>query len=60
MKGDIPTKQSVVVYLSIIDMNTDTLEAMSEVAAMLHKEYLKYAPAKHLVVVGNAKTYLRL
>ena len=29
-----------IVYLSIVDMNADTIEAMSEVAAMLHKEYI--------------------
>ena len=48
------------VYLSILDIHADTLEAMSEVAAMLHKEYLQNTTARHLVVVGDAKTYLRL
>ena len=27
-------------YLSIVDMHADTIEAMSEVAAMLYKEYI--------------------
>ena len=49
-----------IVYLSIVDMNADTIEAMSEVAAMLHKEYIATTGAQHLIVAGDAKTYLRL
>ncbi len=46
MKGDIHAEPSVVVYLSILDIHPDTLEAMSEVAAMLHKEYLQNTTAQ--------------
>lgn len=60
MKEDSHAEPSLVIYLSILDIHADTLEAMSEVAAMLHKEYLQNSMAKHLVVVGDAKTYLRL
>ena len=49
-----------IVYLSIVDMNADTIEAMSEVAAMLHKEYIATTGAQYLIVAGDAKTYLRL
>ncbi len=47
-------------YLSIVDLHADTIEAMSEVAAMLYKEYIMSTGAQHLVVAGDAKTYLRL
>ena len=47
-------------YLSIVDMHADTVEAMSEVAALLYKEYIASSGARHLVVAGDAKTYLRL
>ena len=61
LEGDgIHTEQAVVVYLSIVDMNSDTIEAMSEVAAMLYKEYIASTGAQYLVVAGDAKTYLRL
>ena len=49
-----------VVYLSVLDIHADTVEAMSEVAAMLYKEYIVITGAAHLVVAGDAKTYLRL
>ena len=45
----IHTEQAVVVYLSIVDMNADTIEAMSEVAAMLYKEYIASTGAQYLV-----------
>ena len=47
-------------YLSVLDIHADTIEAMSEVAAMLYKQYILTTGAKHLVVAGDAKTYLRL
>ncbi len=56
----IHTEPAVVVYLSIVDLHADTIEAMSEVAAMLYKEYIASTGAQHLVVAGDAKTYLRL
>lgn len=59
MEG-IHTEPAVVVYLSIVDMHADTVEAMSEVAALLYKEYLASSGAQHLVVAGDAKTYLQL
>ena len=59
MEG-IHTEPAVVVYLSIVDMHADTVEAMSEVAAMLYKEYIASSGAQHLVIAGDAKTYLRL
>ena len=43
-----------VVYLSVLDIHADTVEAMSEVAAMLYKEYIVITGAEHLVVVGDA------
>jgi hypothetical protein len=33
---------------------------MSDVAAMLYKEYIVSTGAAHLVVAGDAKTYLHL
>ena len=59
MEG-IHTEPAVVVYLSIVDMHADTVEAMSEVAAMLYKEYIASSGAQHPVIAGDAKTYLRL
>ena len=63
MDGEgIHTKPAVVVYmyLSIVDMHADTIEAMSEVAAMLYKEYIATTGAQHLVVAGDVKIYIRL
>lgn len=57
---NIHSELSVVVYFPIVDMHADTIEAMSEVAAMLYKEYIASTGAQHLVVAGDAKTYLRL
>ena len=37
-------------------MHADNVEAMSEVAAMLYKEYMASSGARHLVVAGDAKT----
>ena len=58
--GDVHTEPAVVVYLSIVDMHADTIAAMSEGAAMLYKEYIATTGAQHLVVAGDAKTYLHL
>lgn len=55
---NIHSELSVVVYFPIVDMHADTIEAMSEVAAMLYKEYTASTGAQHLVVAGDAKTYL--
>ena len=41
-------------------MHADIVEAISEVAVMLYTEYIATTGAQHLVVVGDAKTYLRL
>ena len=60
MNSHIHTVQATVVYLSIIDMHADTIEAMSEVASMLYKEYIETTSAKHLIVGGDAKTFLPL
>ena len=61
MEGkDMHAEPAVIVYLSIVDMHADTLEAMSEVAVMLYKEYLVSTGAQYLIVAGDAKTYLRL
>ena len=57
---ELSEEPSNVVYLSIVDMHADSLEAMAEVATMLYKEYVVNTTVKHLVVVGDAKTYLRL
>jgi hypothetical protein len=54
MNGNTHTEASTVLYLSIIDLHADTLEAM------LYKEYIETTSAKHLIVAGDAKTYLRL
>ena len=59
MEG-IHTGPAVVVYLSIVDMHADTVEAMSEVATMLYKGYIASSAAQHLVIGGDAKTHLRL
>ena len=50
---------SNVVYLSIVDMHADTREAMVTVASKHHKEYGVGVTSKHLVVVGDQKTYPR-
>ena len=48
------------VYLPIVDLHAETMEAMSEVAAMLYREYIASTGAQYLVVSGDAKTYLHL
>ena len=58
--GHDQIKPALVVYLPIIDIHADTIEAMSEVAAMLYTEYIATTGAQHLLVAGDAKTYLRL
>ena len=58
--GSIHAEPSTVVYLSVVDVHADTIEAMSEVAEMLYQQYILTTGAKHLVVAGDAKTYLRL
>ena len=56
----IHAEPSTVVYLSVLDIHADTIEAMSEAAAMLHKKYIITTGAEHLMVADDAKTYLRL
>ena len=46
-------------YLSVLDIHADTIEAMSEVAEMLYKKYIVTTGAEHLVA-SDAKTYLHL
>ena len=58
MCGSIHAEPSTVVYLSVLDVHADTIEAMSEEAAMLYKQYILTTGAEHLVVAGDAKTYL--
>ena len=57
MNSHIHTEQATVVYLPIIDMHADTLEAMSEVPSMIYKEYIETTSAKNLIVAGDAKTF---
>ena len=45
------TEPAVVVCLSIVDMHADTVEAMSEIAAMLYKEYITSSETRHLVLL---------
>ena len=40
-------------------MNADTAEGMSEVAAMLYRQYIPMG-AQYLIVAGDAKTYMHL
>ena len=49
-----------VAYLPTVDMHVDTVEAMSEVASILHKEYIATTGASHLIIDGDAKPYLHL
>ena len=58
--GSMHAEPYTVVYLSVLDILADTVEAMSQVAAMLYKEYIVTTGAAHLVVAGDAKTYLHL
>ena len=58
--SDIYAEPAVVLYLSIVDMHADTIEAMSEVAAMLYQEYIAKIGARYLIVADDAKTYLHL
>ena len=60
MVKDVHVEPAKVVYLPIVDMHADTVEAMSEVSSVLHKEYIAATGASHLIVAGDAKTYLRL
>ena len=57
---NIHAEPATVVYLSVLDIHADTIESMSEVVAMLYKEYIVNTGAEHLVVAGDAKAYLRL
>ena len=56
---DIISEPSSVVYLSIVDMHADTIEAMSEVSSMLYNEYIEHTGIRSLIVTGDAKTYLQ-
>lgn len=56
----IPSEQSNVVYLSIVDKCADTNEAMEEVLSKLHDELDIGVRVMHLVLVGDQKTYTRL
>lgn len=58
LKGE--SEPAVVQYLSIVDLHADSVEAMSEVDTMLYREYICTTGAQHLIVAGDAKTYLRL
>ena len=51
---------SNVVYLSVVDLHADTLEAMKKVVAKLHEEYMLFASVNYLVLVGDQKTYVRI
>lgn len=42
-------------YLSIADMHADTIEGMSEVAAMLYKEYIVTTGTQYLIVALRLK-----
>ena len=55
--SSIHAEFATVVYLSVLDIHADTVEATSEVAAMLYKEYVVTTGAAHIVVAGDAKTY---
>ena len=54
------TDAATIVYFSIVDMHADTIEAMSKVADMLYTEYVAKTGVRHLLVAGDAKTFLRL
>ena len=47
-------------YMSIVDMHADTKEAMQAILSKLHSQYGVGITCKHLVVVGDQKTYNHL
>ena len=51
---DIISEPSSVIYLSIVDMHGDTIEAMSKVSCM----YIEHTGISSLIVAGDTKTYL--
>jgi hypothetical protein len=52
----IHAEPSTVVYLSVFDIPAGTIEAMSEVAVMLYKEYIVSTGAAHLVMLKRTFT----
>ena len=59
-KNDTHTEAATIVYLSIIDMHADTIEAMSKVVNMLYTQYILKTGVKYLLVAGDAKTFFCL
>ena len=53
----LPTKY---VYLDILDQNADCTETINDVLSTLHRMFNIGEVRKHLVVCGDAKTYLHL
>ena len=53
-------EQSNIVYLSIVDLQADTIGTMEAVISKLHTEYGIGVRSEHLILVGDAKTYARL
>ena len=45
--GSMYAETSTFVYLSVLDIHADTVEAMSQVAAMLYKEYIVTTQEQH-------------
>ena len=56
---NIPDKQcSNIVYMSIVDLHADTLQAMEMVVSKLYKEYgIGTTPVQYIVLFGDQKTF---
>ena len=58
---DLPTTEcSNVVYMSVVDLHADSVEAMEAVISKLHKEYGVGESVHYLVLVGDQKTFSRI
>ena len=47
-------------YLDVLDQNADCKETINEVVSRLHEQFCVGTIRKHLIVAGDAKTYLHL
>ena len=59
---NIPDIQcSNIVYMSIVDLHADTLQAMEMVVSKLYKEYgISTTPVQYIVLFGDQKTFSRV
>ena len=58
--GDQSVDTSGVTYLQVIDQNADNPETILEALSWLHHEFDVGKSVDHLVIAGDAKTYLHM